>query len=114
MFEDVLHVDWDVFHFLRPEFLWALLPIAIILIIGLLGIRDEVQWKKHIAPHLRSFMIKKGSERLKVVMLIASFFIVSFAVLGLAGPTWKKIELPERILETPLIILLDLSQSMMA
>lgn len=114
MFEDVRHIDWGAFHFLRPEFLWALLPIAIILIIGLFGIRDEVQWKKYIAPHLRSFMIKKGSERLKIVMQIGSFFIVSFAVLGLAGPTWKKIELPERILETPLIILLDLSQSMMA
>jgi Ca-activated chloride channel family protein len=56
---------------------------------------------------------KKGSERLKIVMQVLSFFIISIAVFGLAGPTWKKIELPEKILETPLIILLDLSQSMM-
>ena len=114
MFNDILDIDWNAFHFLRPEFLWALLPIAIVLIIGLFGIRDQIQWKKYIAPHLRPYMIKKGSERLKVIMQIISFFVVTFAVLGLAGPTWKKIELPERTLETPLIILLDLSQSMMA
>ena len=114
MFEEILHIDWNAFHFLRPQFLWVLLPVLLILIIGLIGIRDDVKWKKHIAPHLRPFMIKKGSERLKIVMQILSFFIISFAVLGLAGPTWKKMELPEKILETPLIILLDLSQSMMA
>jgi Ca-activated chloride channel family protein len=33
---------------------------------------------------------------------------------SLAGPTWKKIELPGQELETPLVILLDLSQSMLS
>jgi Ca-activated chloride channel family protein len=113
MFSDILHIDWNEFHFLRPNFLWTLVPVAITLIIGLFGVRDQVKWKYYIAPHLRPFMIKKGSERLKIVMQVLSFFIISIAVFGLAGPTWKKIELPERILETPLIILLDLSQSMM-
>ena len=114
MFDTILDIDWNAFHFLRPEFLWFLVPITIILGLGLFGIRDEVHWKKYIAPHLRPYMIKKGSERLKIIMQILSFFLVAFAVVGLAGPTWKKIELPERTLETPLIILLDLSQSMMA
>lgn len=114
MFEEILNINWNEFHFLRPQFLWFFAPMVLVLILGILGIRDQIQWKKYIAPHLRPYMIKKGSERLKIVMQVLSFFIISFAVLGMAGPTWKKIELPERILETPMIILLDLSQSMMA
>lgn len=114
MFNSLQNIDWEAFHFLRPQLLWLLVPLAIALIFSLFSLGDEVKWKKHIAPHLRPYMIKKGSERLKIVMQTLSFFILSLAVLGLAGPTWKKIELPERILETPLVILLDLSQSMMA
>ena len=85
MFSDILHIDWNEFHFLRPNFLWTLVPVAITLIIGLFGLRDQVKWKYYIAPHLRPFMIKKGSERLKIVMQVLSFFIISIAVFGLAG-----------------------------
>jgi len=107
-------INWDAFHFLRPDFLWLLLPLAAALLVGLIGIREEVKWKKHIAPHLRPFMIRKGSEAFKRWMQVVAFLVISMGILGLAGPTWKQIDLPERILETPLVIALDLSQSMMA
>ncbi len=114
MIDSVLHIDWNEFHFLRPQFLWAVLPLALLLIIGLIVVREEVRWKRHIAPHLRPFVIKKGSEAMKRWMQVITFLVLSIAVVGLAGPSWEKHELPERILETPMVILLDLSQSMMA
>ena len=114
MIESVLNIDWNEFHFLRPKFLWLLLPLAFLLIVGLIVVREQVRWKRHIAVHLRPFVIKKGSETAKRWMQLSTFLALSFAVLALAGPSWEKFEQPERILETPMVILLDLSQSMMA
>ena len=114
MLNDLLNINWEEFHFLRPMFLWLLLPAFVVLIIGLIGIQEEVKWKKVIAPHLRSYIIQKGSESIKKRMQVLLFVFLSIAILGLAGPTWNTVEVPGKTLETPVIILLDLSQSMMA
>ncbi len=114
MDDGFLHINWEEFHFLRPQLLWLLIPALLSFIIALVGLRETVRWKDVIAPHLRPFMIKKGSERIKKWMHLALFVCVSVAIMGASGPSWRKIEEPEKILETPLVILLDLSQSMMA
>lgn len=114
MFSDLFPIDWSVFHFLRPQFLWLLIPALILPLLGFLSIQREVSWKKIIAPHLRPYVIQKGNDRAKVAMNILLFFSLSFGILALSGPTWKKVEIPGQELETPMVILLDLSQSMMA
>ena len=114
MFSEVFPIAWSEFHFLRPQFFWAFIPIGLVFILGILGIRDEVKWQKIISPHLRPYMIRKGTKRVKVIMQILQFLTFSVVVIALAGPTWKKVELPGKTLESPLVILLDLSQSMMA
>ncbi|MBG7630426.1 MAG: VWA domain-containing protein, partial [Bacteroidetes bacterium] len=114
MIDALKNIDWNQFHFLRPDFLWLFVPLAIILILSLVGSREDIKWKKVIAPHLRPYVIKKGSESLKKWMQIALVFILSIATIGVAGPTWKMSEVPEKKLETPVVIALDLSQSMMA
>jgi Ca-activated chloride channel family protein len=114
MFSDLFPIEWNDFHFLRPQFLWLLVPALLLPVLGLLSIKREVRWKKIIAPHLRSYVIRKGNDRAKVVMNILLFFSLSFGILALSGPTWKKVEIPGQELETPMVILLDLSQSMMA
>jgi Ca-activated chloride channel family protein len=83
------------------------------LIIGLIGVRENIKWKKVIAPHLRPFVIQKGTDSIKKRLQWILFFVIATAIIGLAGPTWKRIELPGKTLETPLVILLDLSPSMM-
>ncbi|SFU02270.1 Ca-activated chloride channel family protein [Algoriphagus locisalis] len=111
---DLFPIDWSEFHFLRPIFLWAFLPLLLTLLISLLSIRQEVTWKGMIAPHLRPFVIQKGNERMKVWMQLIGFVAMSLGILGISGPTWKKVEVPGQKLETPLVVLLDLSQSMLA
>ncbi|GAB1308729.1 VWA domain-containing protein [Urechidicola sp. KH5] len=111
---DFATIDMELFHFLRPQFLWALIPVLFILILLILKSKNEVKWQKNIAEHLRPYVIKKGSESLKKWMQLTTLFTLLIAILGLAGPTWKKIEVPGQVLETPVVILLDLSQSMMA
>lgn len=114
MFEGVFPVDWEAFHFLRPQFLWLFAPVVLFTLAGLLSMRQENGWKKVIAPHLRPYVIKKGSEKTKFVMQVVLMLALSFGILGVAGPTWKKVEVPGQELETPVVVLLDLSQSMMA
>ena len=107
------HIDWNTFHFLRPGFLWLLVPLGLALILGLFTLREEVRWKKFIVPNLRPFMIQKGDEWVKRWMQLGAFAIIGLGILGASGPSWEKIQLPDQVLETSLVIALDLSQSMM-
>lgn len=111
---DLLPVVWSDFHFLRPTVLWGLAAVVFILILGIFNLRTDSKWKKRIAPHLRPYVISKGSQRIRMMMLIVQIVAFVFGIFALAGPTWKKVQLPGRVLETPVVILLDLSQSMMA
>ncbi|MCM5664111.1 vWA domain-containing protein [Galbibacter mesophilus] len=114
MYKDLLPIAWNDFHFLRPQFLWLLVPVLVLLLLSLLSMRQELKWKKVIAPHLRPYVIQKGSNAAKIWMHVILLLAFIFGTVALAGPTWKKIELPGQKLETPMVLLLDLSQSMMA
>ena len=102
----------EQFHFIRP--LWLLvIPLA-----GLIGYlvlrRDNIRsrWKGIIAPHLIDALIvgKQSKWRIRPVHLIVSVLILG--ALGLAGPTWER-ELPPFTEDTaPLVVALDLSNSM--
>ena len=57
MNDTLANINWDEFHFLRPEFLWLLLPALIALVLALIGTRERVKWESVIAAPLRPFMI---------------------------------------------------------
>lgn len=114
MTNDWTNIDWDQFHFLRPEFLWTLVAVAFIFLIGFFSFRDEEKWKNNIAAHLRPYVIQKGSGSLRMIVHSLLSVFMAIACLGLAGPTWNEVEVPGKILETPVVIALDLSQSMMS
>ncbi|BDD11618.1 membrane protein (plasmid) [Fulvitalea axinellae] len=114
MLNDIQNIDWEQFHFLRPQFLWLIIPLLLIYILSVWSVRDQVKWRKHIAQHLQPFMIKRGSETLKIWILTISLFGMIFGIVSVSGPTWGKIKIPGQIVETPVVIALDLSQSMMA
>lgn len=114
MIDNIKHIDWENFHFLRPEFLWLFVALLLILLFTFISAKEEVKWKNVIAPHLRPYVIKKGSESLKKWMQVILVFVLALGVLGLSGPTWKMADVPDKKLETPVVIALDLSQSMMA
>ncbi|MCH4821753.1 VWA domain-containing protein [Gramella lutea] len=112
MFSDLFPIEWQAFHFLRPGFLWLLIPPIIIFVIQVVSTQQKTKWKKVIAPHLRKFMISKGSNKRLYRINFAIMGILILGVLAIAGPTWKKREIPGQILQTPMSILLELSESM--
>ncbi len=101
------------FHFFRPLWLLALIPIIILLILLQLKHQQKNNWQKvcdaHLLPHL---LVNKQQNRSKwpyFLALLAWFF----AIVALAGPTWSRLPQPAYRNLTAKVIVLDLSQSML-
>ena len=102
-------------HFIRPQCLWFLVPA---LLIALLLFRKSSQsgnWKSVISPELLPHLLisPKGETKKKysVPVLLMIWILTSLAM---AGPTWKKLPQPVLQKEDAVVILLDLSASMLA
>lgn len=102
------------FHFLRPQWLWALVPVLGFSLLLSRRLDPERQWRRLIAPHLLTHL-RIGAEdgfRLRPIHLVT--MVALFATLGVAGPTWNREISPFAEDTAPLVIALDLSQSMNA
>lgn len=101
------------FHFLRPEWLWALLPVALILFLLRRQQGAARRWQSVIAPHLLEHLIvqAKGVSWLRPSHLLGPALIL--AVLAVAGPSWRREPPPFTQDTAPLVIAMDLSASML-
>jgi len=102
------------FHFLRPLWFVALLPIAL-LCLWLAKRRDDNSgWQQAIdaslLPHLISVAITQRQKRLWPLALAA--WIIT--VIALAGPSWQKLPQPVMQQQDALVVVLDLTLSMYA
>ncbi len=113
MIGDWFHIDPELFHFLRPEWLWLFAPLGLLVILGIWGRRSRQTWQKVIASHLRPFMIIKGNRFATTGPLVVFSIVSSLMILSAAGPTWKKVEVPGAKSEAILLVALDLSPSML-
>ena len=101
-------------HFLRPHWLWAL--IAVVGLTWLLWRRTDAtrQWKGVIAPHLLAHLRVGATSRFGIGPVPLLGLGLLLGVLGLAGPTWEQEPSPFAEDTAPLVIALDLSQTMNA
>lgn len=100
------------FHFLRPWWLLALLPLLIVMWLMLkkrLGSRD---WEAVVDPELLPHVLTagRGGNRRWPVLLTAVCGLL--AIFALAGPAWNKLPQPVYSSRSALVIALDLSRSM--
>ncbi len=113
MLMDWLHINTELFHFLRPQWLWLFVPMAMLVIFGFLSRRSKQSWQKVIATHLRPYMILKENKFATTGPLFMFALVSSLMILSAAGPTWKKVEVPGAKSEAILLVVLDLSPSML-
>ncbi len=103
------------FHFLRPEWLWALLPAAVLL--GVLMRRGassgQDNWQRYIDAHLLAHLSMRGSATVsrRKPWLVAAL-VIGILITGLAGPSWEKAETPSFNGGEPVVAVLSLAQSM--
>ena len=100
------------FHLMRPEWLWCLVPAAL-LALYLWRQRDRSgSWRDVIAPELLPHLLGRtdGASGRNWVPLILLGWVL--ACVAASGPSWKKIPQPLHQKEDALILVLDLSYSM--
>ncbi len=100
------------FHFLRPWWLAALLLPAVFYWRFFRNVRGLSSWVKVCDKKLLDFLLIKGSSgQRKIVVRTAMAGIITL-IIALAGPTWKKEEIPSLTPQNPLMILLEVSSEM--
>ncbi len=102
----------EAFHFLRPMWLFLLVPFAALIWYQLRRSDLRNQWRTHFAPHLLPLMIIPGSERRLFSPVGLGLLLYLLLTIAVAGPTWKRGESPFAEDAAALIIAMDLSASM--
>jgi Ca-activated chloride channel family protein len=100
------------FHFLRPAWFLALLPLAVVL--GLLWQRRRAarSWRAVVDPRLLPHLLMDGGKQRGARGVAAIALCGVLAITALAGPAWSKLQQPVFRREAALVVLLDLSRSM--
>lgn len=101
----------SVFHFLRPEWLWLLLLIAILAPVFWQLLHKQNAWQNLIAAHLSTHLLKGSSSkspRWPFWMLLSALIITTVAA---AGPSWQRIEVPLFNQDRGAVLVLDASLS---
>jgi Ca-activated chloride channel homolog len=102
------------FHLMRPEWLWALLPAAILAAL-LWQLRNRSgNWSSVIAPELLPYLVGEASGQKKHNLAPAIFVLWLLATVAAAGPSFNKIPQPVHQKQDALVLVLDLSYSMTA
>lgn len=103
------------FHFLRPEWLWLLLPVA------WLGWKlwqrrsQQSSWQEVINPSFKPILLGDSAERADKPWEVLGLMLIWFsAVIALSGPTWDQVKVPAEKSTEGTVILQDLSLSMLA
>ena len=115
MNQEMLSEAFANFHLLRPIWLWALVPVGIVLLLLRRERRAREVWRTAVADHLRPYLMVGAADTRKLngpARWMALFWLL--AVLALAGPTWDQAERPGGRDEAALVVALDLSRSMLA
>ena len=100
------------FHFLRPNWLLALLPLCGLLVWLYLQRLSQGNWAKYIDPKLQAYVLI-GNNRLQRRWPLILFAIAGLlTIIALAGPSWERLPQPVFKDQSALVIVLDLSQSM--
>jgi Ca-activated chloride channel family protein len=103
------------FHFLAPEWLYMLFPLAVILLLlHLSSRRGHDPWQRVIDSNLLPWLrVEKGSGKTAMpIALLAMGWMIT--VIALANPVWEKRSQPVYQTDLARVIVLDLSQSMVS
>jgi len=102
------------FHFLRPTWLLALVPLALLLVMLWRRHLTSRSWQTVVDPQLLPHLLVGNTQRRDRwgIVLIALGGLL--AITALAGPVWDKQKQPVFRRDSALVVLLDLSQSMNA
>ena len=100
-------------HFIRPEWLFALIPLTLLALFLWRSQQRNSAWQSYIAPHLANTLISETKQVKKQPkwLLMLCWFI---AVIAVSGPAVNKQSLPVYSNEQGRVLVMDMSLSMYA
>lgn len=102
------------FHFLRPHWLLLLLPSFVLGVLLWRQQGQEASWSKIVAPELLEHLISRDTLRRGRSGLPALLIAWIIAIVATAGPSWQQLPQPVLQKQDALVLVLDLSYSMLA
>ncbi|WP_025822119.1 VWA domain-containing protein, partial [Shewanella marina] len=101
------------FHFIRPEWLFSLLPLVALAILLWRTKPSSAGWSRFIAPHLAKLLVENTNPQ-RNYNLGLLFVCWLIATIALAGPSFSKKELPVFASSQGRVIVMDMSTSLFA
>ena len=102
------------FHFIRPDWLWALLPLAVLMALSLKNKLQQGSWAEVCDAELLPYLLQDKTT-LQTRWLLGGLSLAAvLAILALAGPTLERLQTPAFRNDAALVVVLDLSPSMNA
>jgi Ca-activated chloride channel homolog len=102
------------FHFIRPFWFLALIPVAYLLWKLAKQHLINKHWESVCDPALLPYILVGKTGSRKYTSVILSSIVAILIIIALAGPTWERLPQPVFQKESALVIALDLSLSMYA
>ncbi|MGI2022116.1 VWA domain-containing protein [Shewanella glacialipiscicola] len=100
-------------HFIRPEWLLALVPLALVLLSLWRQHQSHSAWNRYIAPHLARILVTQRDKKSRRPLHLLAFTWL-IATIALAGPAVNKQSLPVFATEQGRVLVMDMSVSMFA
>ncbi|WP_223786630.1 vWA domain-containing protein [Marinicella meishanensis] len=109
----ISEIVWSQFHFLRPAWLWLLLPGALVLYFWLNNSSRQDGWQQSCDPELlQAMQLQSAANASRWLWLYWPIMVLT--VLALAGPAVRQMPVPMVKNQSALIVALDVSKSMLA
>ena len=104
-------------HFVRPYWLLALIPAALLIWLYSTTQQKSRNWASIIDPRLLPHLLKGATTSTRIIKnntpsSLLLFAVASFLIISLAGPAFEKRPQPVFKAQSALVIILDLSRSM--
>lgn len=110
---EFLNSDFSQLHLLRPLALLGLIPALIAVALAQWRKRSAGNWEKIINPALLPYLMQGDTSKKQRGMLwVLLAWIIT--CLALAGPSWQQLPQPVHKKDAALILIMDLSPSMLA
>lgn len=104
----------DNFHLLRPLWLMAFVPLAYVVWQIWQRQSQSSSWQQLIPAHLLEHLLEGEQQTQQRWPAALAAIAGTLAILALAGPTWRQIETPVEKSLSPVVLVTDLSASMLA
>lgn len=107
-------IDWQAFHFVRPEWLFAIIPLLVIALLLRSLSSKQSGWQGIVSSHLyQHLVVAKDKKSYKPPFHLLGLAWL-FACVAMAGPAWEKLPQPVYQVSTGKVLVLDMSMSMRA